>query len=97
MKELILVDKEELKQVFLEILGTQNQASKEIPTNQTSNYISASDVAKMTGSHITTVRRWTSEGLLNSFKLSKKILYESAEVNDFIRKKQIQPRKFKEA
>lgn len=69
MKELILVDKEELKQVFLEFLGTHNQVSKEISTNPTSNYISASDVAKRTGSHITTVRRWTSEGLLNSYKI----------------------------
>jgi len=97
MKELILVDKEELKQVFLEFLGAHHQISKETPVKPTRNYIKASDVSKRTGSHITTVRRWTSEGLLKSYKLSKKILYDSDEVDEFIQKKQVQPRKFKEA
>lgn len=97
MKEMYLLDKEELRQVILEALGTQNQKRDETPTKTQNNFIDSFEVAKMTSTHIMTVRRWAKEGSIRGYKIDRKLLFDSAEVNDFIRKKQIQPRKFKEA
>jgi excisionase family DNA binding protein len=97
MKELILVDKEELRQIILETLGTHNQKSDISAAEIKNNFIDSFEVAKMTSTHIMTVRRWAKEGSIRGYKIDRKLLFDSSEVNEFIRKKQIQPRKFKEA
>jgi len=61
------------------------------------NYITAADVAKMTNAHFTTVRRWAKEGLIKGYKIDRKLLFDSDEVDEFVRKKQIQRRIFPES
>lgn len=79
----------DLKRILREVLSEKEKASSENLQKKSDNkisYLNRFEVVKLLRISVPTLSNWTKEGILQSYRIGKRVLYREDEVNASLQK-----------
>lgn len=78
----------DLKKALREVLDEQSEEFTKPENSDNQEYLSRKEVAKLLKISLTTLNDWSKQGIVQSYRISNRVLYKRNEIEDSISKVQ---------